>query len=154
FVAWDSYRGDYDVMVRKLGTDGNWSPEVAVASSPRLENHASLAVDGEGRLWLAWESGSERWASDSAEGGLRARRDVGLACLDQGRLFRPRAAEAALRALAGDRGLQAPTLLAAPNGSLQLLARQPINNNWLQVVSTAWNGREWSPLEASLESAG
>jgi hypothetical protein len=154
FVAWDSWRGDYDVMARTLGADGSWSPEVAVAGSPRLENHVSMSVDGEGRLWLAWETGPERWASDSAEGGLRARRDVGLACLDHGRLSRPRAAETALAALAGERGLQAPTLLAAPNGSLQLLARQPINNNWLQVVSAVWNGRAWSTLEPTLESAG
>ena len=56
-VAWDSYRGDYDVMLRTLRANGDWTPEIAVASTNRLENHVSLSVDSHDRLWIAWEVG-------------------------------------------------------------------------------------------------
>ena len=91
-VAWDSYRGDYDVFLRSM-KGGAWDAEMPVAASPKLENHASLAVDATGRLWIAWEAGPEKWASDSAEGGLRPRRDVELACLKDGKLYRATEAE-------------------------------------------------------------
>ena len=94
-VAWDSYRGDYDVMYRSFGTSG-WGSEMAVAASARLENHATLAVDERDRVWVAFEIGPEKWAADSANGGLRPRRDIGLACVMNGRLLRATAAEAAL----------------------------------------------------------
>src|SRR5712664_1214508 len=60
-VAWDSYRGDYDVFLRSM-IRGAWGPEISVAASPKLENHASLAADAAGRLWIAWEAGPEKWA--------------------------------------------------------------------------------------------
>ncbi len=142
-VVWDSYRGDYDVMLRTLRGDA-WSAELAVARTPRLENHASVSVDARDRLWIGYEMGPEDWASDSANGGLRARRDIGLACLDGGRLYRAAAAEAALAKLGGERGLQAPVAVAGRDGALRLLFRRPINNNWLDVASAVWEGGAWS----------
>ena len=79
-------------------------------ASPKLENHASLAVDAAGRLWIAWEAGPEKWASDSAEGGLRPDRNIEIACWKDGKLYRASEAEAALRKLGGKGGLHAPAI--------------------------------------------
>jgi hypothetical protein len=152
-VAWDSYRGDYDVMYRSLGANG-WGPEMAVASSSRLENHASIAVDERDRVWVAFEIGPERWASDSADGGLRPRRDIGLACVVNGRLLRATAAETALAKIAGEEGMQAPALAFSRDGALRLFYRQPISKNWLTVGSTVWTGAGWSKPESLLMSEG
>ena len=43
-VAWDSYRGDYDIFLRTMRASA-WGPEIPVATSPKLENHASLAAN-------------------------------------------------------------------------------------------------------------
>ena len=111
-VVWDSYRGDYDVMLRTLRSGGQWSAEIPVAQSPRLENHGSLSVDNRDRVWITWEAGPAAWASDSADGGLRARRDIEIACLENGKLYRAPELDAALRKLAGDEGMQSPALSA------------------------------------------
>ena len=153
YVAWDSYRGDYDVMLRSLGGNG-WGPEIPVAASPRLENHASLAVDARDRVWIAFEMGPEHWAADSADSGLRPRREVGLACFANGRVHRPREAEAALAKIAGQRGMQAPALAFSRDGSLRLFYRQPVSVNWLTVGSTVWTGEAWSAPQPLLMSEG
>lgn len=145
-VAWDSYRGDYDVLLRTLTRSG-WSAEMAVAHSPRLENHASLTVDGRDRLWIAWEIGPERWAGDSAEGGLRPRRDIGIACFQNGKMHRPLEAEAALAGIAGNNGMQAPAIAMGRDEKLRLFFRQPKNKNWLTVGSTVWDANAWSKPE-------
>ena len=56
YVAWDSYRtGNYDIFVRRIGADGGMGPVEQVTKSPRFQAHASVAVDGNDRLWLAWQ---------------------------------------------------------------------------------------------------
>jgi hypothetical protein len=152
-VAWDSYRGDYDVMYRALAPSG-WSTEMAVAASGKLENHASLAVDERDRVWVAFEIGPEHWASDSHDGGLRPRRDIGLACVTNGRVLRATAAEAALARIAGEEGMQAPALAFSRDGAPLLFYRQPVSKNWLMVSSTVWNGSVWSKPETLLMSEG
>ena len=61
-VAWDSYRGDYDVILRTM-REWRWGPEMAVAASPKLENHASLAVDERIACGSPWKMGPEKWAA-------------------------------------------------------------------------------------------
>lgn len=64
-LAWDSYRnGNYDVLLRTATAPGVWGKEAPVADSPRYEAYPSLAYDREGRLWVAYEEGSERWGKD------------------------------------------------------------------------------------------
>ena len=145
-VAWDSYRGDYDVFLRTLTRNG-WGAEIPVAHSPRLENHASLTVDGRNRVWISWEIGPERWAGDSAEGGLRPRRDIGIACLENGKLHRPVETEAALAGIAAANGMQAPAIAVGRDDKLRLFFRQPKNRNWLAVGSTVWEAGAWSKPE-------
>jgi hypothetical protein len=152
-AAWDSYRGDYDVFLRSM-RGGVWGAEIPVAASPRLENHGSLAVDAAGGLWIAWEAGPEKWASDSAEGGLRPHRDIELACLKDGKLYRAVEAEAALRKLGSEKGFQAPAIAFGADNRLRLFFRQPVNVNWLAVGSTAWSETGWTKPEMLLSSEG
>lgn len=152
-VAWDSYRGDYDIFLRSFA-GGSWGAEMAVANSPRLENHVSLAVDSRDRLWLAFEVGPEKWAYDSANGGLRARRDIGLACWSGGKLYRPLDAEKGLAKLAGEAGMQAPALYVRGDGRPRLFYRQPMNRNFLDVKTTAWDGSGWQEPETLPYSEG
>ncbi|MBI3282088.1 MAG: hypothetical protein HYZ57_19890 [Acidobacteria bacterium] len=142
-VAWDSFRGDYDVMLRSW-RGGSWTDEIAVAQSGSLENHASLSADAQGRVWIAWEAGPEKWAADSANGGLRRQRNVGLACWTNGKLHRLPAAEVALAKLGGEPGFQAPVAFAGRDGVLRLLVRQPAGRNWLRVGMLEWREPSWS----------
>ena len=63
-VAWDSYRNqNYDVYLR-TARRGAWGPETAVAASARYEAYPSIAYDGGGRLWVAYEEGGKGWGKD------------------------------------------------------------------------------------------
>jgi hypothetical protein len=152
YVAWDSYRGDYDVFLRTL-TGSSWSAEIPVAASPRLENHASLFVDTDERAWIAWEIGPEAWAGDSAEGGLRPRREIGFACYQNGKLYTSPDAQAALAKLGGAAGMQAGAIAVA-GGQLRLFFRAPKNVNWLGVQSAVWDGGTWTKPEPVPYSEG
>lgn len=146
YVAWDSFRGDYDVLF-KAYRNGRWGEELAVAAGPQLENQATITADSRNRVWIAWEIGPEQWAADSANGGLRARRDIGLACLDNGKLYRVPAPDG------GKDGLQQPTLIAG-GGGVRLFVRQPMNRNWLSVKTSVWAGSQWAPFETLPYSEG
>jgi hypothetical protein len=146
-VAWDSYRGDYDVLIRSW-REGKWSPEMALAVTSKLENHAMLTADVQNRVWITWEIGPENWAADSADGGLRPRRDLGLACLENGRLH------SLPNPPASKEGFQAGVLIAATDGGVRLFGRQPMNRNWLSVYATAWSGGKWLDWEPLHYSEG
>ncbi len=88
-VAWDSYRnGNYDVYARTANAKGSWGPEVAVAASARYEAYPSIAYDGAGRLWVAYEEGGVGWGKD-----FGAYNTAGVA-LYQGRAIRLRGFDA------------------------------------------------------------
>ncbi len=90
-IAWDGYeKGDYDVLVREFGVDGKSDPARPVANTFDYESRASLAYDGAGRLWIAWEQSGPKWgkdwgAYDKEDGiGLYKERRIGLRVLDHG----------------------------------------------------------------------
>lgn len=65
YLAWDSYRdGNYDVFFRRVRPDGTPDEIEQVTKSPRFEAHPSLAVDGQGRPWLAWDESGASWGKD------------------------------------------------------------------------------------------
>lgn len=64
-IAWDTFdKGDYDVYVAMADTNGQLGQPEAVAASLGFEVRPSLAYDGEGRLWIAYESSGDQWGKD------------------------------------------------------------------------------------------
>lgn len=64
-IAWDTYeKGDYDVQVALRGLDGKFGSPIPVAATLQFEARPSLAFDGDGALWIAWEQTGENWAKD------------------------------------------------------------------------------------------
>jgi hypothetical protein len=67
YVAWDSYRtGNYDIFLRRIAADGSLGAIEQVTKSPRFQAHASLAIDGADRVWLAWDESGANWGKDWA----------------------------------------------------------------------------------------
>ena len=65
YLAWDSYRdGNYDIFFRRVRPDGAAGEIEQVTKSPRFEAHPSLAVDAQGRPWLAWDESGANWGKD------------------------------------------------------------------------------------------
>ena len=64
-IAWDTYqKGDFDVYVALRGADGKFGAAMPVAATLNFEARPSLAYDGDGALWIAWEQGDENWGKD------------------------------------------------------------------------------------------
>src|SRR5262249_38230788 len=88
-LAYGSYvDGDYDVVLEKDPIPPNH--EVPVATSSKFEARPSLAYDPQGRLWVAYEEGPERWGKDygalvPGEGEpLYSARSVRVVCFQDG----------------------------------------------------------------------
>jgi hypothetical protein len=99
--AYDAYqRGDFDVAVptgqASAHSEVLTKPRI-VAGTPRFEARPSLCYDPQGRLWIAYEEGPEKWGKDygalDADDGypLYNQRSVRVVCLQDGKLFRPAA---------------------------------------------------------------
>lgn len=64
-VAWDTYqKGDYDIYMAKAGPDGAFGAPAPVAATLGFEVRPSLAYDGAGRLWIAYEESGNLWGKD------------------------------------------------------------------------------------------
>jgi len=64
-VAWDSYQnGNYDIFYRRLAADGTPGAVEQITKSPGFDAHPSLAIDGQGRPWLAWDQSGANWGKD------------------------------------------------------------------------------------------
>jgi hypothetical protein len=92
-VAYDAYEnGDYDVFVKEA--EGGAKP-VLVAGSARFEARPSVCYDQKGRLWIAYEEGTEDWGKDFGalapdQGNpLYSDRSVRVVCLEDGKLMKP-----------------------------------------------------------------
>ena len=95
-VAWDTYdAGQYDIHARVLrigAGEPRMTPIARVTTEPTLEARASVACDGGGRLWIAYDEAGDQWGKDTGFalelGGmpqgsrLYESRDVGLAMLE------------------------------------------------------------------------
>lgn len=65
WVAFDSYgNGNYNVYLSQVRGGEAQGPEISVATSPRFEARASVAVDSKDRVWVAWEAGLPNWGKD------------------------------------------------------------------------------------------
>jgi hypothetical protein len=165
-VAYDAYKdGDYDVHVTVI--DGKQVTDYSVADSPKFEARPSVVYDPQGRLWIAYEEGPEKWgknfgALDEDKGNpLYNVRSVRVACLVDGKVFKP-AAELPTSAQRnkGQPNLQTPRY-AYPKlgldgkGRLWLTYRQKLFTPFGKQPGTDWitlarrlDGDKWTePLE-------
>ncbi len=123
WLVYDSYKnGNYDVFLSRAG-----GPEIAVATTPRFEARATVAVDSADRVWVAWEEGLPNWGKDQGYvirdrpsgaflGGVRSAR---IRCYQNGRWLEPM--KPLRSAFAGDRVSQ-PHVFAS-GGSVWVAAR-------------------------------
>ena len=64
-VAWDSYQsGNYDIFYRRIGADGTPDSIEQITKSPAFDAHPSVAIDGQGHPWLAWDQSGANWGKD------------------------------------------------------------------------------------------
>lgn len=145
-VAWDTFeKGDYDVYVATLGSDGELGQPQAVAASLAFEVRPALSYDRSGRLWIAYEYSGDQWGKDF--GALKKQgiplyqtgRSVAVKVLDsEGRWFatadimeampgtRPNAASGARSGGSGQRGGAANRTGNANRQTARQVGRNPI----------------------------
>ncbi len=159
-VAYDVYKdGDYDVHVAVI--DNGKATDHLVAGSPRFEARPAVAYDGQGRLWVAYEEGPEGWgkdfgALDKKGHPLYDARMVRLACLVDGKLFKPAAELPAPKGQPRQTGERTgvfsyPRLGIDGQGRLWLGYRQKLftpfgtqpGTNWI-TVARRLDGDKWS----------
>ncbi len=165
WVAWDTYdKGDYDVYARSYRS-GKAAEPIAIASSPRFEARASIAVDKQGRAWVAYEDGGEQWGKDYGDRfpgrkGVPFYQDryVRVRAVANGRLlqtasqFRPRAidyfSDDPQRPTQKRRRASMPRISVDDAGRVWMLYRRHPRQDgrgehWVSFV-THYSGGEWS----------
>jgi hypothetical protein len=152
-VSWFRWQnGSYDVCLR-VWEGGRWGPVQTVASSDRYEAFPSLACDGQGTLWIAYEEGRAGWGMDSNTAGLRSIRNVRLCCYRRGSLAMP----------SGSAALSLPTefrdssemahLATDGDGVLWLFFRRLSGRGVWEIYGTSLQDGGWSDPEKILQSA-
>jgi hypothetical protein len=158
-VVYDTYANDnYDVRLCTLPAQKT----IDIAQSQRFEARPHVIVDGQDRVWIAYEEGDEQWGKDYASetpkksglaGNLGAplylRRTVRVRCLADGTLQQPlqEVDDACLGRF--DRGKSLPRLALAGDGGVWLTFRHhplPLGNGevWISAA-LRYAGNRWSP---------
>ena len=106
WIGYDSYQnGNYDVYLKTVTLDGSGSakvgPELAIATSPDFEAHASVEATGD-NVWVAYDAAGPNWGKDVAGSKttyrgsyaepLHTTRRVELRVIVGGRVFAPQTA--------------------------------------------------------------
>ena len=175
WISWDRYRkgsgGSYDVFARSFVPGTGLGPEMAVASSTRFEAHSSVAVDSQGRPWIAWETSGVHWGKDMGRGlgdrqpgtPLGAARRVEVVCLDGGEWKAPPAVAFDDPLATGSTGESRPQLFFDPDGNLWLSFKRRYSRHSYRPTSyweyfltrldgTAWTEPVTLPLSWSRKS--
>jgi hypothetical protein len=166
YVAWDSYRnGNYDIYFRRIGSDGTVSALEQVTKSPHFQAHASLAVDREDRVWLAWDESGANWGKDYARDDtwrgvvLYSDRRPRVAVWENGTWKQPAADPLAAMPRRYNRYVETPRLACDSTGRvwMELEVRTSTANNradwwasngrWERFL-TSFTGTRWTPAES------
>ena len=161
YIAWDSYRtGNYDIFVRRVRADGGMDAVEQVTKSSRFQAHASVAVDGRDRLWLAWDESGSNWGKDYSRDDtwrgttLYANRRPRVAVLEDGKWNMPAADPMGAIPQRYNRYTEGPKLACDGAGRIWLALRlrtSTVNNRtdfWANqgrwdMVLTAYEGDRW-----------
>ncbi len=182
WVAYDSYRGgNYDVFLAGMAGGARAVEEMGVAVSPLFEARASVAVDPDDRVWVAWESGGANWGKDNGFNYrdslpesktelpcgtcygpgmmLGAERDVHLRAFAQGRLQAPaQPLQSAFQAEAGSFVFQ-PQVLIDADGMPMVAAKcllgtgRTRRRGW-EFRLARYEGESWSGAQSLPNSRG
>ena len=162
WISWDRYRkgsgGSYDVFARSFVPGTGLGPEIAVASSTRFEAHSSVAVDSQGRPWIAWETSGVHWGKDLGRGlgdrqpgtPLGAARRIEVVCLDGGEWKAPAAVAFDDPLATGSTGESRPQLFFDPDGNLWLSFKRRYSRHSYRPTSyweyflTRLDGTAWT----------
>ncbi len=162
-IVWDTYdAGNYDVLLRSV-TDGTAGPVRPLADTPRYEAQASVAVDREGRIWVAYDVGPTGWAKDqgrvlpmpTADGTrILDERSLEVVCLDGDRVLAPPQLRLPERRPTARLAGTAPIfrdgrLIADDDGNIHLLFRRyhasgGFADYWMEWL-TSLTTEGWSP---------
>ncbi len=157
YVVWDSYRtGNYDVFLRRIGASGNMGAIEQITRSPRFQAHASVAVDRQDRVWVAWDESGANWGKDWARDDtwrgtvLYSDRRPRVAVFENGTWKQPVADPMAAVPRRYNRFVQAPRLACDDQGRVWLGLQ--VRTSTAQNRSDFWaaNGR-WELFLTSLD---
>ncbi len=173
-IAWDSYdSGNYDVFLRTW--DGErWSAGVEpIADTPLYEAHVSLAVDGQNRLWAAWNESGLNWGKDTGfllpvEGTLLYEYRLVRVAVRDGIAWHVPAADinASLPSHIDSRHNDFPQLAMDGDGRVWLFGRHrtirqrdmpdstPLHRAAWQIWASTLDGEEWTRAYEIPSSAG
>ncbi|MBI4905870.1 MAG: hypothetical protein HY820_19710 [Acidobacteria bacterium] len=158
-IVWDSYdQGQYDIHYRSY-RDGKPGPLTRVTEGPRFQAHAAIAVDSQGRPWLAWNESGVNWGKDQGflvptplATPLHQERWLQMVYLEGGAFQEPWPAIATVLPTNMRRNAEHPQLIFNREGVLTLLYR-----HWTRRLSrsigsaivwdnyaTTYDGQRWT----------
>ncbi len=176
WIVWDTYTpatdrssANYDVVARSFD-GGKLSPLVPIATSARREAHASVAVDGRGRVWVAYDEAGENWGKDwgflvrDRGIGLYLNRTLRVVCLENGKLLEPEQEIGAALPASMQLYASLPSIHADESGRIWVAfrylagARTRVVDGWgaqggWETAAIAFSGERWEralPLARSL----
>ncbi len=162
WISWDRYgaepEGNYDVFARSFAPSEGLGPAIAVAATTRFEAHSSLAVDSQGRPWVAWETSGVNWGKDMGRGlgdrqpgtSLGAARRIEIVCYDGGQWKSPPLISFDDPLAAGSTGESRPQLLFDPDGNLWMSFKRRYSRRSYRPTSyweyflTRLDGNRWT----------
>jgi hypothetical protein len=157
YIAWDSYRaGNYDIFLRKVNADGAMEPVQQVTRSTVFQAHPSVALDGQDRVWLAWDESGMNWGKDWTHEDpwrgttLYTDRRPRVAVLENGAWKQPAADLMAAVPQRYTRFIEQPRIVCDDAGRLWVSLE--IRTSSVTNVSENWaNGAHWERFLTSLE---
>jgi hypothetical protein len=169
WVAWDGYAtGSYNIYMRPV-RNGKPGQLLKVTDSRRFHAHASVAVDVQNRVWVAYDEAPENWGKDggflfTSGSGLYDARTVKVAAYAAGRWLTTLRQPGDVAPYAFRRYVQTPRLASAPDGRMWLFLRPRTSaafptSRWAaagkwEVAATYYSGDRWSDLIPFPESVG
>ncbi len=163
WIGWDTYdTGNYNVRVRSLsgGPKPVLGDVLTPEASPMFQANASLACDGAGRLWVAWDEAGQQWGKDagylypnSPAVRLYHSRRIRIKVLETGRWLEPAAEFKPVLPGNLNNFHEAPQLQPDSDGRMWLAFRHPVARNpraddWAaqggwHLFATAYLGDRW-----------
>ena len=163
YVVWDSYAaGNYDVMLRRVGRDGALGPIQQVTKSPRFQADATVAVDKQDRVWVAWDESDANWGKDWTHEDqwrgttLYKDRHIRIAVLDNGVWKQPAGDMMAAVPQRYNRYAEDPHLAVHASGRVWMAFQVrtsagmnrgdyfATNGRWEEFL-TSYEGQSWTP---------